>query len=127
MVPADLECGDFAGDESGVTILTPGTLRFSRNPVYAETSDTSPRRQLRGRKRRRKFSGCKLFEGNKLARELQGRKQASTAGGRLAAEIGSNECAVSTRSRSSHNTDGILRRLCDLQCTTRKSTIPRKF
>ena len=51
--------------------------------------------RLRGRKRRRKFSGWKLFEGNKLSQELQGRKQASTAGGRLAAEIGSNECAVS--------------------------------
>jgi hypothetical protein len=51
---------------------------------------------LRGRKRRRKFSGWELFEGNKLSQELQGRKQASTAGGRLAAEFGSNERAVPT-------------------------------
>jgi hypothetical protein len=37
---------------------------------------------------------CNLLEGNNLSKELQGRKQASTAGGRLAAEIGSNERAV---------------------------------
>ena len=52
-------------------------------------------RQLWGRKRRRKFSGCKLFEGNNLSQQLPGRKQPSAAGGRLAAEIGSNERAVS--------------------------------
>ena len=53
-------------------------------------------RQLCGRKRRRKFSGCRLFEGNNLSQQLPGRKQASAAGGRLAAEIGSNERAVCT-------------------------------
>jgi hypothetical protein len=37
---------------------------------------------------------CNLLEGNNLSKKLQGRKQASTAEGRLAAEIGSNERAV---------------------------------
>jgi hypothetical protein len=53
-------------------------------------------RKLRGRKHRRKFSGCRLVEGNKLSRQLPGRKQTSAAGGRRAAEFGCYECAVSS-------------------------------